>query len=172
MSIFSAIGTGISVLFGSSSNGRGLVDQVSDVADKWMPSAETKQKNSIEDLKAGDASQDSARAMILASHDSWFDILIDGLNRSVRPFITFWVMGVLFGWWVAPATDNIDPIVLNIMWTVITFWFGSRVVFKDVPNAITAFKAVTAKNEQKKADEKKKASKRKELEESMPFEDD
>lgn len=131
-----------------------------------MPSAATKQKNSIEDLKAGDASQASARAMILAHHDSWLDIFVDGCNRSVRPFITYWVMGVLFGWWEAPKTGDIDPIILNIIWTVITFWFGSRVVFKDVPNAIAAFKAIKTKA----AIKKKKEEKAKE--DLEPFEDD
>lgn len=161
MGILTFLGSVASSFFGSSSNGKGLVGSVSDIADKWMPSAETKQKNSIEDLKAGDESQDSARKMILPHHDSWFDILIDGLNRSVRPFITFWVMGVLFGWWAAPNTASIDPIILNIIWTVITFWFGSRVIFKDVPNAMMAFSAMRTK--------KKKA---KEEKESIAFEDD
>jgi len=97
-----------------------------------------------------DASQDSARKMVIPHHDSWFDILVDGMNRSVRPFITYWVLGVLFGWWEAPKTDTIDPIMLNIIWTVITFWFGSRVVFKDVPKAIAAFTAIKATVAKKK----------------------
>jgi hypothetical protein len=142
---------GLTMLFGSSSNGKGVVGQVSDAVDRWSPSAQTQHENSIEDLQAGDASQASARSMVLVHHDSWFDIFIDGMNRSVRPVITFWVVGVLIGWWEAPRTDTIDPIVLNIMWTVITFWFGSRVVFKDVPNAIAAFKAIRAKAEVEKA---------------------
>jgi len=161
MGVLSFLGTVASSFFGSSSNGKGIANSASNLVDKWMPSAETKQKNSIEDLKAGDASQESARAMILAGHDSWFDILIDGVNRSVRPFITFWVMGVLFTWWEAPDTKSIDPVILNIIWTVITFWFGSRVIFKDVPSAMTAFAALRAK--------KKKA---KEDKESTAFEDD
>lgn len=166
MGILSIVGSVASSLFGSSSNGRGVVGQVSDVVDKWNPSAETLQKNSIEDLKAGDASQESARAMTLSHHDSWFDIFIDGMNRAVRPFITFWVMGVLFGWWMAPNTGNIDPVILNIIWTVITFWFGSRVIFKDVPNAISAFRTIRAEAEIKKE------KKRKKEEDIEPFEED
>jgi len=156
MNIFSVLGSGIGMLFGSSSNGKGVVSQVSDAVDRWNPSAETIHNNSLEDLAAGDKSQESARAMVIPHHDSWFDIFIDGMNRSVRPFITFWVMGVLFGWWVAPDTGTIDPVILNIMWTVITFWFGSRVIFKDVPNAISKF------SEMKSAFKAKKAEKRRE----------
>lgn len=162
--ILSLVGKVASSLFGSGSNGKGLVGSVSDVADKWIPSAETIQKNSIEDLKAGDASQDSARAMQLISHESWFDIFVDALNRMPRPLFTGWAFGILCGWWAAPDMTKIDPLVLNMIWTILTFWFGSRVVFKDVPNAIAAFKAIKVKAEVKK--------KKKQEESVDPFEED
>lgn len=155
MNPLSWISSGLSMLFGSSSNGRGAVGAISDTVDRWNPSAQTKQKNSIEDLKAGDESQNSARAMVIPHHDSWFDVLVDGMNRSVRPFITYWVMGVLFKWWEAPNTETIDPIILNIMWTVITFWFGSRVIFKDVPNAVAKFSEMKAAFTAKKAQQRR-----------------
>lgn len=138
--------TGIlTTLFGSSSNGRGVIEQASDAVDRWVPSAQTQHENSIEDLKAGDESQANAYGLQLQSHDSWFDILVDGLNRLVRPFITYWVVGVLIGWWPAPATGTIDPVILNIIWTVITFWFGSRVIFKDIPGLYALIKRIKNK---------------------------
>lgn len=118
-------------LFGGSD--KGIVTEVSDAVDRWVPSAQTKHENSIEDLQAGDASQDSARQMQFPSHDTWFDSLIDGVNRLPRPAITLWAFGVLVGWWDGPKPEAIDPLTLNIIWTVVTFWFGSRVLFKDVP---------------------------------------
>ena len=127
-------------LFGSSSNGKGIVTQVSDVADKWNPSETTQHKMSIEDLKAGDASQDSARGMEFVNHASWLDILIDAGNRSVRPLFSLWAFGILSGWWTGPNTAEIDPMVMNIIWTIVTFWFGARVLFKDLPNAIMGFR--------------------------------
>lgn len=125
-------------LFGSD---KGIVEQVSDTIDKWAPSEVTKHKMSIEDLKAGDDSQASARAMVMTSHNSWFDILIDGISRLPRPVITTWAIGMLFGWIPEPIhLQTLNPITLNIIWTVITFWFGSRVLLKDIPSVIKSFK--------------------------------
>lgn len=120
---------------------KGIIEEVSDVADKWVPSETTKHKMSIEDLQAGDESQDSARKMELATHNSWFDIAVDGMNRLPRPLITGWVVAMLFGWVDEPAhLQGKSPMTLNIIWTVITFWFGSRVLFKDIPSVIKALR--------------------------------
>lgn len=125
-------------LFGSD---KGLVEQISDVADKWSPSETTKHKMSLEDQTAGDASQESARAMVFTSHNSWFDILVDGLNRLPRPVIAFWAIGVLTGWIDQPThLAHLDPLVGNIIWTVATFFFGSRVIFKDIPAMVKSIK--------------------------------
>jgi hypothetical protein len=120
---------------------KGIIEEVSDVADKWIPSDTTKHKMSIEDLQAGDASQAAAQKMVLTSHNSWFDILVDGLNRLPRPLITGWVVAMLFGWVAEPAHLQVmSPMTLNIIWTVITFWFGSRVLFKDIPSLIKSLR--------------------------------
>lgn len=135
MNVFTKIGK---VLFGSSD--KGIVTEVSDAVDKWVPSETTKHKMSIEDLQAGDASQESARSMVIASHSTWFDALVDGLNRMVRPAFTLWAFGVLVGWWPPPAKGQLDPMTWNIIWTIITFWFGSRMLFKDIPYLVRKFK--------------------------------
>lgn len=136
------IKAGVSTLFGKDSEGKGIVEEVSDVVDKWHPSATTKHKMSIEDLQAGDSSQESARRMEQprTDHDNvWisaFNAIIDGINRLPRPGITLWVFGVLVGWWDIPPillSASVPPMFWNIAWTVITFWFGSRVIFKDIP---------------------------------------
>lgn len=130
-------------LFGSSSGDKGLVTEVSDAVDKWIPSAATKHKQSIEDLKAGDESQDSARQMQLPRTDSVigivviFNAIVDGANRLVRPGLTLWMFGILAGWWAMPPillSPAVPPMFWNIAWTIITFWFGSRVLFKDIPS--------------------------------------
>lgn len=120
---------------------KGIVEQVSDTFDKWVPSETTKHKMSLEDLTAGDASQDSARKMVFVSHDSWLDIAVDAANRMPRPMFTLWAFGLLVGWWGPPESlTTMSPIVSNILWTIITFWFGSRVLFKDLPNAFKLYK--------------------------------
>lgn len=127
-----------SKLFGG---GKGVVEQVSDVVDKWNPSETTRHAMSIDDIKAGDESQDSARKMELRGHATWFDVLIDGLNRLPRPIMTGWVVCILFGW-ISPPThlESMSPVTQNIIWTIVTFWFGSRVLFKDIPTLIKSLR--------------------------------
>ena len=81
---------------------------------------------------------------------TWFDSLIDGLNRSVRPGVTYGIF-VLFGWAAWGAKDFLEftarlatipePLWI-VMGTVLAFWFGSRSIFKDKH----AFKPVSTKH--------------------------
>lgn len=145
MKFFSVISSLVTSFFGSSSNGKGIVGEASDTIDRWIPSAQTQQENSIEDLKVGDKSQESARAMEFISHDSWLDIGVDAANRLPRPLITGWAICVLFGWISPQHLEGLSPLTINILWTVVTFFFGSRVIFKDIPKAIQSFRDIKAK---------------------------
>lgn len=129
-------------IFGGSSSGKSVAETVADVADNYKPGEVTKHNMSIEDQKAGDDSQNSARQMVLLSGgDNWFDIAINGLNRMPRPIVTGWVICILFGWVNEPEhLLNLNPITLNIIWTVITFWFGGRLLVKDIPTAIMSWR--------------------------------
>lgn len=126
----------VGALFGGD---KGIIEQVSDVADKWNPSPTTIHKQSIEDVKAGDDSQKSAREMQMPTHDDWFNHLIDGLSRAVRPVITYWIIGGLIGLYELKSPST-DPLMMNIVWTILTFWFGSRMIFKDIPALIKSFR--------------------------------
>ena len=126
----------VGALFGG---GKGIVEQVSDVADKWNPSPTTIHKQSIEDQTAGDASQKSAREMVIPTHDDWFNKMVDGISRLVRPVVTYWIIGGLVGLYELKSPST-DPLMMNIVWTVLTFWFGSRVLIKDIPAIIRSFK--------------------------------
>jgi len=131
-------------LFGSSD--KGAIEQIGSIADNYLPGEVTKHKMSIEDMQAGDASQESARNMQLPTHDTWFDVAVDGINRLPRPIITFWVISMLFGWVSPPMYFAMyPPLVLNIIWTVIGFWFGSRMIIKDIPAAFKLIKSLRGK---------------------------
>ncbi len=153
--MLSFLGNLLPALFGSSSNGKGLIGSASDAIDKWIPSDSTKQKQNLENQKAGDESQKNAYSLVLPTHDSWFDILVDGLNRLPRPVLTFWAIGVLCGYWSGPNFELIHPFMLNVIWTIITFWFGARVVMKDIPAAIAVYNEMKSKKKKAKIVEKK-----------------
>lgn len=63
---------------------------------------------------------------------------IDLFNRLIRPFVTMWLIGGFSGWWRLPDTQSIDPVWFQIFMIVITFWFGGRVLLKDLPAAVGA----------------------------------
>jgi hypothetical protein len=63
---------------------------------------------------------------------------IDLVNRLIRPFVTIWLIGGFSGWWKLPDIKEIDPVWFQIFMIVITFWFGGRVLLKDLPAAVAA----------------------------------
>lgn len=138
MNIFKTIGAGVKALFGGGD--KGIVEEVSDVVDKWNPSPVTRHEMAIENETAGDSSQADARAMDLHRTDSslplvvYFNAFVDGINRLVRPVFTYWSFGLLTGYIKPPVSWNTwPPMLWNIVWTIVTFWFGSRLLFKDIP---------------------------------------
>lgn len=144
--MFSFLSKAVTSLFGSSDNGKGIVTQVANVVDRFNPSDTTLHTMSLEDQKAGDESQKNAQAFVPApSHESWLDIFIDAFNRIQRPAWSTWALGGLCGWWNLPVTTEIDPFVVNVIWTIVGFWFGSRMIFKDIPNAFMQFRKLVKK---------------------------
>jgi len=83
----------------------------------------------------GQAMQSQFAAPI--ARTSW-DVLIDVVSRLPRPYITFWLVGGFSGWWQLPNPESVHPFWLNIFYLVITFWFGGRALFKDLPKAVGA----------------------------------
>lgn len=116
----------------------GTVKTISDTVDKWHPSPVTSNAMDLENQQAGDESQNSARAMVLPTHDTWLDVGVDAYNRLPRPVITTWVIGGVMGLWELPKLSQFDPITLNMIWLVLSFWLGSRVLIKDAPKLIAA----------------------------------
>lgn len=135
MNFFTKLG---GFLFGGKSD-KGLVEQAADAVERFKPGATKLHEMSIEDQKAGDESQASARSMVLVTGGTnWFDRIVDGTSRIVRPLVTLWVICVLFGWVEIPLEQwsKIPDMMWNIIWSVITYWFGARMLFKDLPTAL------------------------------------
>lgn len=66
------------------------------------------------------------------------DGAVDIVNRWIRPGMTLWLIGGMSGWWELPNTGSIDPVWFQIFLIVVTFWFGGRVLLKDLPAAVNA----------------------------------
>lgn len=138
------LGSLLPIFFGSSNNGRGIVD----IIERFVPSAASREENKQKDKSLNAESQNDARAMKFKSHDSWFDILVDGINRLVRPVITFGLVGVWFGWYEAPDLNLIHPFYITATQITLTFWFGGRFVTKDVLPAVQAWQDRKKKKEE------------------------
>lgn len=124
--------------FGGETN---IVKQVTDVVDNYKPGQVTKHKMDVETTKVEDASQDSARKFDAPVMDDIFNRIVNGLNRLPRPLFALWSFGVLVGIFPVPAVLSTAPaIVLNIIWTVIGFYFGIRTVSQDLPALINSLR--------------------------------
>jgi hypothetical protein len=118
---------------------QGVVDtagQVADIVERFNPGPEKQLEMEQALTETINNTTKSAREMALATHNTWFDVLVDGLNRLVRPVITVWLTGGMMGAWVLPTTDQVPKFYQEAFWTVLVFWFGGRAVLKDLPNAI------------------------------------
>lgn len=123
----------LSKLVGWFTGGGKTVEKVVDMADKAIDTHQERAERDVTDLE-------SARAMQLSSHGTWFDALVDGLARLVRPGVTLWLVGGFIGWWPLPRTETISEYWQNIFMLVLTFWFGGRAILKDLPSAIRAMR--------------------------------
>lgn len=130
MSAFKSIISGIGRLF---SGGGGAGEKIVDAVDRLHYSDQEKADTDQKDLA-------SARSMQLVSHGSAFDVLVDGINRLIRPGVTLWLIGGFLDWWRLPMPGAIDPFWLEIFMIIVTFWFGGRVLLKDLPKALAAIR--------------------------------
>jgi hypothetical protein len=114
----------------------GVVDAASGVADiveRWKPGETTKHEMEMDvaNLVKGAREHDSPVA-----GGGFLGGLADGINRLIRPVVTLYVLGGLFGFFDPQLNSNIDPWFLAQGEKIIIFWFGGKVLLKDLPAAI------------------------------------
>ncbi len=120
-------------LFGGASGGGGA-GKVLDALDEAIHTKQERFEMDAEDMK-------SVRAMFdTPAGSGFFNQLIDAVNRSVRPVITYALTGGLVGWWDLPDMKGVDPFYQTLIYLVFTFWFGGRAITKDVPAMLATLK--------------------------------
>jgi len=117
-------------------------DHVADIVERFNPGPEKKVEMENALTTVINQSQESARNMAMATHNTWFDALVDGVARLIRPTITIWVTGGMMGAWKLPDISLVPPFYQQVFWTILTFWFGGRAILKDLPSAVKIIKGI------------------------------
>lgn len=124
-------------LFGSPAGGvADTVRAAGEVADELHTSEEEKGAIDLQDTA-------SARGFAApVGSPGAFNTLVDGFNRLIRPGVTVWLLGGFNGWWRLPDAHAVDPVWFQVFMLVVGFWFGGRMLLKDLPGVIRAILAL------------------------------
>lgn len=120
---------------------KGLVEGAAELIDKFVQTPDEKAAAQKALLELGDRAEErsqkamqNAREAYMAefkhgSHSNKFDSFVDGMNRLVRPVVTYGLLLAVFGVFEVPETIN------DNIWTpltvVLAFWFGGRLLKRD-----------------------------------------
>jgi hypothetical protein len=112
----------------------------SDIVERWNPSDAKEHEMLVETQKQANDGAASARSYDprttgARAFTEYFNAVVDGLTRLIRPGVTVLLMGGVFGWWPV-HTQSIDPVVLAGFESVMSFWFGMRALTRDIPSLI------------------------------------
>lgn len=113
---------------------------VADVVERWLPGdAKSHEMNMEAQQKANEATASARtfdpRTSSTRAVAEFFNVLVDGVTRLIRPGVTVLLVGGVFGWWRV-ETQTVDPLVLWGFQSVMAFWFGMRALTRDIPQLI------------------------------------
>ena len=123
---------------GAATAGLGLANGIADIVERWNPGDSKNVQFTKELTSVVNASYDSARRhdAPMQSGVRWLDGVVNGVNRLIRPWVTITVIGSLFGYWNLPPPQNVAPEYWIMVQIILGFWFGGRLVTKDIPAAL------------------------------------
>ena len=127
---------------GTAAAGLGVAGGIADIVERWKPSEGKKHEMAVEISQLVESSY-AARLKHDQPMNSGLpiaDAIVNGINRLIRPWVTITVIGSLFGYWELPPPDQIDPQYWVMAKIILGFWFGGRMVMKDLPAAIRIFR--------------------------------
>ena len=128
-------------LFGGGASGgiSGAVTAVAKTADTMHYSAQEKSTDEASDMSEARAQSPTY------THNTWFDVVIDGWSRAIRPGVTTWLFGGWANWWKLPDTQTLDPFWTQLTLVIVSFWFGGRVLIRDLPQLVATITKVLRK---------------------------
>lgn len=122
---------------GLASGAASLTTAVTDSVAKFVPDIQARTQLTAELLNHIDQDRASARGFAAPGiHNTWFDALVDGINRLVRPGLALWAFGVLCQWWLPPASSPALAPYQSMIYAVFAFYFGTRALTEDVPRML------------------------------------
>ena len=127
---------------GAAGAGLGIASGIADIVERWKPSDAKNHEMAMEISELVESSYADAR-----KHDRPMnsglpivDGIVNGINRLIRPWVTVTVLGSLFGYWELPPPDSIDPQYWVMAKIILGFWFGGRMVMKDLPSMVRSLR--------------------------------
>jgi len=93
--------------------------------------------------KTADDAQDLASTRAFAApaqHYGFVNSVVDAANHAIRPWITVELLLRWFGYKEFPSIAGVDEFWTSATMLVLTFWFGGRMLLKDLPATIRAFR--------------------------------
>lgn len=143
MSLLSKLGLGPKEAAGVVTD---TVEKVADVVERWKPSEKAKHEMREESLS--NEAKYTAEARVYEPKTSgadtfstWVNVIIDGINRLIRPAAAILLLGGTFGLWELKV-ETVDPVVLGWTEAVVGFYFGVRAVTQDIPKLLAALAAI------------------------------
>ncbi len=123
---------------GAATAGLGVANGIADIVERWNPGDSKNVQFTTELTKLVNDSYDSARKhdTPMQSGVKWVDATVNGVNRLIRPWVTITVIGSLFGYWNLPPPQSVEPEYWIMIQVILGFWFGGRLVTKDIPAAL------------------------------------
>ncbi len=111
---------------------------IANIVERWKPGETKKHEMEMELNTFVAAAIESARKHDQPANSGLpiVDALVNGVNRLIRPWVTITVLGSLFGYWELPPPESIDPQYWAITKVILAFWFGGRLLIKDIPQGI------------------------------------